>query len=115
MRVVIGVDPHKGSHAAVAIDANEQQLAKIRVTTAESSDVDGPRLSRAGRLSCFSGEESPLVGDAFQRSRPAVGELDAGTGDEVLDGRGDEYLAGLRERADTRADVHRDTREVIGS
>ena len=28
MRVVIGVDPHKGSHTAVAIDANEQQLAK---------------------------------------------------------------------------------------
>jgi hypothetical protein len=31
MGVVIGVDPHKGSHAAVAIDANEQQLAKTRV------------------------------------------------------------------------------------
>jgi len=31
MRVVIGVDPHKGSHTAVAIDANEQQLAKILV------------------------------------------------------------------------------------
>lgn len=31
MRVVIGVDPHKGSHTAVAIDANEQQLAKIQV------------------------------------------------------------------------------------
>jgi hypothetical protein len=31
MRVVIGVDPHKGSHTAVAIDANGQQLAKIQV------------------------------------------------------------------------------------
>ena len=31
MRVVIGVDPHKGSHTAVAIDANEQQLAKMQV------------------------------------------------------------------------------------
>jgi transposase len=31
MRVVIGVDPHKGSHTAVAIDAHEQQLAKIQV------------------------------------------------------------------------------------
>ena len=72
-------------------------------------------LSRAGRLSCFSGEDSPLVGDAFQRLRPAVGEVDAGTGDEVFDGRGDEYLTGPRERAYTRADVHRDTREVIAS
>ena len=31
MRVVIGVDPHQGSHTAVAIDASEQQLAKIQV------------------------------------------------------------------------------------
>ena len=31
MRVVIGVDPHKGSHTAVAIDASEQQLAAVQV------------------------------------------------------------------------------------
>ncbi len=31
MTVVIGVDPHKGSHTAVAIDANEQQLARLQV------------------------------------------------------------------------------------
>ncbi len=31
MRVVIGVDPHKGSHTAVAIDDRDQQLAKIQV------------------------------------------------------------------------------------
>ena len=31
MRVVIGVDPHKGSHTAVAIDANDEQLAKLQV------------------------------------------------------------------------------------
>ena len=31
MRVVIAVDPHKGSHMAVAIDANEQQLAAVQV------------------------------------------------------------------------------------
>jgi transposase len=29
--VVIGVDPHKGSHMAVAIDANEAQLATVQV------------------------------------------------------------------------------------
>jgi len=29
--VMIGVDPHKGSHTAVAIDAAEQQLGKLRV------------------------------------------------------------------------------------
>jgi transposase len=31
VRVVIGVDPHKGSHVAVAIDADEQQLAAVQV------------------------------------------------------------------------------------
>jgi transposase len=31
MRVVIGVDPHKGSHTAVAIDEHERQLAQIQV------------------------------------------------------------------------------------
>jgi transposase len=31
VRVVIGVDPHKGSHMAVAIDADEQQLAVVQV------------------------------------------------------------------------------------
>src|SRR6266487_4876684 len=29
--VMIGVDPHKGSHTAVAIDAAEEPLAKLRV------------------------------------------------------------------------------------
>src|SRR4051794_4502858 len=31
MGVVIGVDPHKGSHTAVAIDANERQLGRLQV------------------------------------------------------------------------------------
>src|SRR5438270_6356906 len=31
MTVMIGVDPHKGSHTAVAIDRDEAELAKVRV------------------------------------------------------------------------------------
>jgi transposase len=31
MRVVIGIDPHKGSHTAVAIDEREQPLARLQV------------------------------------------------------------------------------------
>jgi len=31
MRVIIGIDPHKASHTAVAIGCDEQQLAEIRV------------------------------------------------------------------------------------
>jgi hypothetical protein len=29
--VIIGIDPHKESHTAVAIDAAETQLGKLRV------------------------------------------------------------------------------------
>ena len=37
MQVIIGVDPHKASHTAVAIDTNEDQLAhrRVRATRAQ--------------------------------------------------------------------------------
>ena len=31
MTVMIGVDPHKGSHTAVAVDTSERSLAELRV------------------------------------------------------------------------------------
>jgi hypothetical protein len=34
--VMIGVDPHKGSHTAVAIDAVEEPLGKLRVRASAS-------------------------------------------------------------------------------
>jgi transposase len=39
--VMIGVDPHKGSHTAVAIDAAEQPLGQLRV---RASAVQAERL-----------------------------------------------------------------------
>jgi transposase len=41
MAVMIGVDPHKGSHTAVALDDHEQPLADLRVRSA---------VNQAGRL-----------------------------------------------------------------
>jgi hypothetical protein len=38
---MIGVDPHKGSHTAVAIDGSERQLGRLRVQAS---------ASQAGRL-----------------------------------------------------------------
>jgi len=38
--VVIGIDPHKGSHTAVALDVHEKQLGRLRVR-ASSRQVDG--------------------------------------------------------------------------
>ena len=31
MKVIIGVDPHKASHTAVAIDADEDELSRLRI------------------------------------------------------------------------------------
>ena len=39
--VIIGVDPHKGSHTAVAIDGSERQLGRLRVRAS---------MSQAGKL-----------------------------------------------------------------
>ena len=41
MKVMIGVDPHKGSHTAVAIDNDEAQLAKLKVraTPAQADEL----------------------------------------------------------------------------
>ena len=36
MKVTIGVDPHKGSHTAVAVDDGETELARVKVRTSSS-------------------------------------------------------------------------------
>jgi hypothetical protein len=40
--VMIGVDPHKGSHAAVAIGSDEERLGQLRVR-ASASQAKRPR------------------------------------------------------------------------
>ena len=34
MAVMIGIDPHKGSHTAVALDESEEPLGELRVRSA---------------------------------------------------------------------------------
>lgn len=41
MSIMIGIDPHKGSHTAVAIDGNETVLDEVRV---RSSSTQAARL-----------------------------------------------------------------------
>jgi hypothetical protein len=43
MNVMIGIDPHKASHTAVAIDGGEDQLSsvKVRATPSAGRSVDG--------------------------------------------------------------------------
>ena len=39
MTITIGIDPHKGSHTAVAIDSNEHVLDEIRVRACSTQTV----------------------------------------------------------------------------
>ena len=43
--VMIGIDPHKASHTAVAVSGAEEPLGELRV---RASAVQGPGLSRFG-------------------------------------------------------------------
>ena len=63
MTVIIGIDPHKVSHAACAIDNNEHELAQLQVradNVRSSSCWVGRNRSRRGR-----GRSSPPVGSAI--------------------------------------------------
>jgi hypothetical protein len=50
LAVMIGVDPHKGSHTAVVIGAAEEQLGEIRVRASARTGTPR-RLSAAWRTS----------------------------------------------------------------
>ena len=39
MTITIGIDPHKGSHTAVAVDSNEHVLDEIRVRSCSTQTV----------------------------------------------------------------------------
>ena len=49
MKVIIGVDPHKASHTAVAIDPSEDELSRLRIRSrawVRSEDAHAPRGAR---------------------------------------------------------------------
>src|SRR5262249_26991367 len=56
--------------------------------------------------------ELPLSGDTLERVLAAIVQPDPGAGDEILDGSGDENLARLRDRRDSRPDVDRNTADL---
>src|SRR5215470_14486274 len=59
------------------------------------------------------GEETPVAGDALECLWSPIHEADAGTGDEILHGVGDEDLARTRERGDPGADVNSDAADFL--
>ena len=61
MTVIIGIDPHKSTHTAVAIDAEERPLARLQL----SAD-----RAQTGRLLAWA---TPLGGTGHGRSSPLLG------------------------------------------
>ena len=57
--------------------------------------------------------ELPLAGHALELVDAAVVEVDAGAGDEILDGARDEHLARPGLRGDARADVDGDAGDLV--
>ena len=71
MLVTIGVDPHKGSHTAVAIDVEETKLGEVRVSSAKdqcdqllgwprpSPSGASPSSQRPGSATCWPNSSWP--------------------------------------------------------
>jgi len=70
--VMIGIDPHKGSHTAVAIDAAEGQLGTLQVRAS---------ASQASRLVEWAAAWPDLAGSAPQNLALTSPRLGAGRGE----------------------------------
>ena len=71
--VMIGVDPHKASHTAVAISAAEEPLGQLRVRA-----CGGPGGAAAGVGAGLAGAD--LGGRRRRRDGPSAGPAAAGRG-----------------------------------
>jgi hypothetical protein len=74
MEVMIGIDPHKGSHTAVAIDAEEVIIDELQVTASASQTVE--LLGWATRFDQrrWAVESAAGLGEDFDRPWPASAE-----------------------------------------
>src|SRR4249920_2950621 len=78
--VMIGVDPHKGSHTAVAIDAAEEPLGKLRVRSSAAQaerPVAWPRrtwaVEGAGGLGHLLAQQLVAAGERVLDVQPKLG------------------------------------------
>ncbi len=76
--VVIGVDPHKGSHTAVAIDEHERKLDEIRVR------ADRRQLQQLQHWASAFGERSWAI-ESAQGLGALLSQQLVGAGEEVFD------------------------------
>src|ERR671918_6792 len=91
----------RGARARISARRNPTPAPRSRTRRASASGI---RFR-----SCPRGGPPPLAGDSLEGVAPPIVEFDAGAGDKILHGRGDEHLPRPRERRDPGADVYGDS------
>src|SRR6516225_8552420 len=85
MAVMIGIDPHKGSHTAVAVGAAEQRLGKIRIRACPAQAGQLVAWAAAWPERTWAVEGAPGLGRLLGQQLVAAGG--AGTGCAAQAGR----------------------------
>src|SRR6266571_758261 len=58
---MIGIDPHKGSHTAVALDEREQRLARVRVLDTGQINKNDPNDARSVAVAALRAHDLPQL------------------------------------------------------
>jgi transposase len=74
MSVMIGIDPHKGSHTAVVIDSGEVVIDKIRVRTSANQSVRLREWASRYDVRCWAIESARGLGYLLAQQLVAAGE-----------------------------------------
>jgi transposase len=74
MAVMIGIDPHKGSHTAVAVGAAEEPLGKLRVRASPAQAGKLVAWAQAWPERSWAVEGAPGLGRLLAQQLVAAGE-----------------------------------------
>ncbi|MEA2001154.1 MAG: transposase [Actinomycetota bacterium] len=74
MSVMIGIDPHKGSHTAVVVDSGEVAIDKIRVRTTATQLVQLQDWASRYDVRCWAIESARGMGYLLAQQLVAAGE-----------------------------------------
>src|SRR6516225_8197353 len=74
MAVMIGIDPHKGSHTAVAVTATEEPLGKVRVRACPAQAEQLVAWAAAWPERTWAVEGAPGLGRLLAQQLVAAGE-----------------------------------------
>jgi hypothetical protein len=74
MSVMIGIDPHKGSHTAVVIDSDEMVIDEVRVKATANQLVELREWASGYQERCWAVESARGLGYLLSQQLVAAGE-----------------------------------------